>query len=290
MRRRWRDENSSKKHSTQLLDAGAASSILTDSLVSGLSTLSYTSKISSNPATTTGVGGSLAHITSPRTAIILPSPQTHAPLTTPIPEQGTFQPSASSLQRQDTFLEQPWHEPEEIINVTTRLPLGEEEPEKHAPPIWATPERYNLGPLDVFRSKRTIPETLFLDCISPYFRQSGSGFLEGLRTLHTYFVKMQGPGGESLKQEMGEITHEKFCEILKKMHNSIPIDVDRTSENDIKSARERYKGLYEAGGSHGIAISVLDSQQHKPRRTKRPAEEQNDGKVPKKKSSKTMRT
>lgn len=70
---------------------------------------------------------------------------------------------------------------------------------------------------------------------------------------------MQDPGGENLKQEMGEIMHERFCESLKNMRDSIPADMDRTSDSDIKNAREHYKGLAEARGSHGIAISVLDS-------------------------------
>lgn len=169
----WQDEkSSSKKNPAQSPNtsttAATSSSILTNSSISDVSSISYISRISNSSATTMEVRGSLAHIASPWTTITIPSelPQTHAPLPTPNTAQELFQSPASSLQRQDTFQEQLWCELEEIINVTTCLPLGEEEPKKHAPPIWTTPGQagqHNLGPLDVFCSKCTIPETLFLD-------------------------------------------------------------------------------------------------------------------------------
>lgn len=271
-RRRWQDEkSSSKKDPVQSLPSGIAttttSSAFTDVSLSGHSSVSHSqiSTISHNSAATTEMAGSL---------VFTPEPQ-------------LSQPTPHPLKKHDTFREQSWSEP--INNIITRLPFGEEEAGKHAPPIWATPGRHDLGPLDVFHSKRTISEDTFLNCISPYFRQSGPVFLDGLKTLHTYFVKMRSGEGAKLKEEMGEITHQKFCEILKNMRDSISPDIDRTSNRDIKIARERYKKLSEAGGVHGIAISVLDTQQPRVYLSKRSAEEQGDNKAPRKKISRARR-
>ena len=162
-----------------------------------------------------------------------------------------------------------WREPKDIISVTTRLPLDIIETEKYIPPIWATPGRHILWTFLV-RSAPSLP-----GLHSPYFRQSGAGFLDALKTLHTYFVKTQGREGEKQKQNIENFCLEEHARQDSSEHRLVDV---------VYNARERCKGSAEAGGSYGIAISVLDSRPPKARHPRRPAEEQNDGNVPKKKS------
>ncbi|KAF8123968.1 hypothetical protein EV363DRAFT_1157962 [Boletus edulis] len=209
---------------------------------------------------------------------------------------GSFIVSAAGLQREDTFRERPYHE-SQSPDVTTRVPHGEDNPHEHAPPIWATPGRHNLSRRDVGRSKGSLSEEAFVNAISPYFRQSGSEFINGLRTLHTYFVKSRDPK----KDELGDMTHVKFCKILKDMRDSISPDLDHTSDDDIQKARRRYNTFLKAGGTRGIAISVLDPPRppcplalsvldppRPPHPPKRRSEGEDDGKAPKKKASKAL--
>ena len=245
-RRRWQDEASiSNKNPSYSSSVTTSTSVTTDSSTSRVSDVSHISTISGGH---TEMGGSF--ISAPR------------------------------LQREDTFRERPYHK-SQSPDVTTRTPYGEDNPQEHAPPIWATPGCHNLSRRDVGLSKRSLSKEAFVNAISPYFRQLGSEFINGLRTLHTYFVKSQDPK----KDKLGDITHVKFCKILKDMRDSISPDLDHTWDDDIQKARRRYNMFLKAGGTHGITISVLDPARP-PCPPKRQSEGEDDGKVLKKKASK----
>ena len=114
---------------------------------------------------------------------------------------------------------------------------------------------HNLSSRHLGLSKKNLSEEAFVNAIFPYFRQSGSEFINGLR-LHTYFVKSQVPK----KDELGDMTHVKFCKILKNMCNSIPPDLDCTLDGDIQKAQRCYKLFLKAGGTHGICQTPMPSQ------------------------------
>ena len=140
---------------------------------------------------------------------------------------------------------------------------------------------HNLSSRHLGLSKKNLSEEAFVNAIFPYFRQSGSEFINGLRTLHTYFVKSQDPK----KDKLGDIMHVKFCKILKDMHDSISPDLDHTWDDDIQKAWQRYNMFLKAGGTHGITISVLDPARP-PCPPKCQSKGEDDGKALKKKASK----
>ncbi|KAN0101347.1 hypothetical protein V8E55_001331, partial [Tylopilus felleus] len=137
------------------------------------------------------------------------------------------------------------------VTPSTPAPCARQLPDGGSqPPVWATPGVHECGAGDVSEWKRNIPTPWFYDCLSPYFRNAGEGFRDGLLELRDHFA-------QDTKKE--PITHATFLRILKDMRDSIPAEIDRPSGKEIREARSRYETLLRVGGVQGIAISALDA-------------------------------
>lgn len=175
------------------------------------------------------------------------TPSTPAPCARQLPSTPAFLPSTSSAAKPSTtIVTVRQQDTRRIPDTATRLPSDG----GSQPPVWATPGVHECGAGDVSEWKRNIPTPWFYDCLSPYFRNAGEGFRDGLLELRDHFA-------QDTKKE--PITHATFLRILKDMRDSIPAEIDRPSGKEIREARSRYETLLRVGGVQGIAISALDA-------------------------------
>ncbi|KAF8141787.1 hypothetical protein EV363DRAFT_1291765 [Boletus edulis] len=119
-----------------------------------------------------------------------------------------------------------------FVDTVTHHPFDD----RPAVPVWATPGVHGAGPPSIHLGKTHFPQTWFIDCLSPYFYNSGEVFLQGLKELHGYFIV------EDECKDLPPITHQIFLDILKKMFNDINLQKDYITW----------------GGAQGMAISALD--------------------------------